>query len=1076
MNGQKKLIEGVQSFSPTRENWAGKPSESLPGRLTLQFESGQAGSLDLKDPLSALWAKMIDRQTQAHLPVYVEIDEETKVITDVLIPHIYTVEMLETDDRGNLLVHLHQSQAIHAVLPGDPNFEAMRDSLQAAVDDGSERLITATWSDLEIIDVRLPPEHPGGSESDPPAPEDDPPVSPDRAEQIFNDMYSYNCVACNPSSDCISFQYPNNGCQIRAHLMVYKMHDYDPPETPEKLYIQGSGGNLDPFVPNHPDCRLPWGWGWHIAPTLMVTLDGGDEKHVIDPSLASVPVTVPEWIALNNPTASHTIDPLDWTVYNPRLDNTATEAQAQADMEQYRELLQTNCLTYGPPPYSCVKRLFFIMDRNNISDDEVEAMLLGGSPAHFSDAFYIVLEGYRPDELGFTEASLQHEPSISLSSPVSGMTPPAADRIEFEYPTFLNRHQRLTWVYNIDFTDTTAFTDPRRTITLEATLSGETGIGILYLIQQQNPYEIDGEVSWLSTDLRVFQIRADQSRFGANFDLGPNQFISDVIDNLNTNSAGESFEDISTDQYTSRLELSETVDGTAVYNFAVARVRYRSLDRDADNVRVFFRLFPWETSSVEYNQGTGYRRYQSGDQVVPLLGKKDNDVTAIPCFASPRINSEIVSMEDQTDIPNVQTLPLDAGGAEVHRYFGCWLDTNQTDAQFPLTFPATDIDGPYSSGRLPIQDHIRGEHQCLVAEIAFLPAPAQNGSTPANSDKLAQRNLAIVDSANPGLDFSRRIPQTFEIQPSQGTLEHDELMIDWVNVPVGSTATVHLPGFDSREILTLASAKYRHHRMKRIDRHTIRMETGGITYLPIPFADGSFPGMLTIDLPEGVKEGDAYKVLVRQVSGIRPQHDLRRASKERFFGWRHIVGSFQLSIPVRKKADMLPAQQRLLSNLRWIERAIPAANRWTPVFNRYVSQIADRVDALGGDSSKVAPSADGQWQQAYTRCRLLSLICSLLLAVLLIGSGTQSGGVVVIGGIPVLALLAGSVSVWRKKCRPTLCQLLRSVLAGSAVGAVMLFLIALFGLLTSQLIGALIVSVLLALAAAIASWVKGCFR
>ena len=73
-------------------------------------------------------------------------------------------------------------------------------------------------------------------------------------------------------------------------------------------------------------------------------------------------------------------------------------------------------------------------------------------------------------------------------------------------------------------------------------------------------------------------------------------------------------------------------------------------------------------------------------------------------------------------------------------------------------------------------------------------------------------------------------------------------MIDWGNVPVGSTATVYLPGFDSREILTLASAKYRHHRLKRIDAHTIRFETGGITYLPIPFADGSFPGLLTIDV------------------------------------------------------------------------------------------------------------------------------------------------------------------------------------------------------------------------------------
>lgn len=86
MNSQRKLIDGVRSFSPTRENWVDKPEEDLPKKVTVQFKTGQTGSLDLKDPLSAHWANMIDRQSQANQPVYVEIDEETSVITDVLIP------------------------------------------------------------------------------------------------------------------------------------------------------------------------------------------------------------------------------------------------------------------------------------------------------------------------------------------------------------------------------------------------------------------------------------------------------------------------------------------------------------------------------------------------------------------------------------------------------------------------------------------------------------------------------------------------------------------------------------------------------------------------------------------------------------------------------------------------------------------------------------------------------------------------------------------------------------------------------------------------------------------------------
>ena len=1074
MYKQKALIDGVRSFSPTRENWVDKPVEDLPKKVTVHFKTGQTGRLDLKDPLSAHWANMIDEQAQANQPVYVEIDEETSVITNVLVPRVFTVERLETDERGNLLVHLHQSSAIYAVLQSDPDFAAMRDSLQTALDDGSERLITSTRDDLEIIDVRTPAGNPSGPLETPPPPASDPPVTPPRATQIFNDMNSETCVACNPSSTCIPFLFPDYGCQIRAHLMAYKMRDYTPPEDPEKIYIHGS--TLDPFVPNHPDCRLPWKWGWHIAPTLMVTLPGGDEKRVIDPSLASAPISETEWKNLNNPLSTPTLTPLAWTVYNPVLNNTATEAQAQQDMRDHRNELKTRCLTYGPPPYSCIKNLFFILDRNTISDDEVEAMLLSASTARISDAFYIVLDGFSPNQLGFTSATMQKQPTLNISPSVSGMTL-TADRVEFEYPNHLNRRQRLTWVYHIDFANISDFTAPRRTITVQATMDTEVGSGTLYLIQQQNPYEVDGSVSWLSTDLRVFRIKAGETRFGVTMGSNPNDFITQVITKLNDNTAGQTFESISTDQQTSRLETSETVGGVAVYNFAVAKVRYRSADTDAQNVRVFFRLFPWVTTSVEYNQATEYRRYQSGNRVVPLLGKKNNAVSSIPCFASARINTASASMTTQTDTPNVQTIGKDTSGAVVSQYFGCWLDINQSQqTHFPFQFPAANIDGPYTSNRKSIQDHIRNEHQCLVSEIAFLPAPAQNGTTPSKSDKLAQRNLAIVETTNPGINLSRRIPQTFEIQPSTSTLEHDELMIDWGNVPVGSMATVYLPGIDSTEVLTLASRKYRHHRLKRIDEHTIKLETGGITYLPIPFSDSAFPGLLTVDLPEGIKTGQVFNVVVRQVTGVRQQYDLRRMVREELVDWRHIVGSFQLTIPVRDKADILPAQQRLLSNLRWIERAIPAGNRWVSVFGKYVAQIADRVDALGGDSSKVAPSASGQWQQAYRTCRLSSLISALLIAALVVGSGTQTGGLVVLGGIPLVALLAGTVYLWRKKCRPTNCQLLRALLVGSGIGAIILALLPVFGIFTSHLITTLIVSAGVTAVTAIVSWVKGCFK
>jgi hypothetical protein len=57
---------------------------------------------------------------------------------------------------------------------------------------------------------------------------------------------------------------------------------------------------------------------------------------------------------------------------------------------------------------------------------------------------------------------------------------------------------------------------------------------------------------------------------------------------------------------------------------------------------------------------------------------------------------------------------------------------------------------------------------------------------------------------------------------------------------------------------------------------------------------------------------------------------------------------------------MLDSEERLLSNLRWIQRAIPTGDRWFPAFDCYVGAIADRVDALGGDSKKVVASPSGE--------------------------------------------------------------------------------------------------------------------
>jgi len=300
--------------------------------------------------------------------------------------------------------------------------------------------------------------------------------------------------------------------------------------------------------------------------------------------------------------------------------------------------------------------------------------------------------------------------------------------------------------------------------------------------------------------------------------------------------------------------------------------------------------------------------------------------------------------------------------------------------------------------------------------------------------------------------------------------------IDWGNVPSESVATLYLPGIDTNDIMLLAARKYRSHRLVRIDEHTLKMGTGGITYLPIPFTGGSFPGMLTVDLSEGIEKGQAFTVVVRQVTGEAHSVVVTHHTEEPRPSSKHIIGSFQLTIPVSDKADILPRQERLLSNLRWIERAIPTNDRWSPVFSRYVMQIAGRVDALGGNSNRVPPSATGEWQKAYRICLILTIAAVLLITTLVVGVGALQGGLMVGTGILILAMLLSIVYFWINKCRPKMCQLLSALLAGSGIGAIILAILAVFGISTPLLITILLVSASVTAVTAVVSWMKGCLR
>jgi hypothetical protein len=332
-------------------------------------------------------------------------------------------------------------------------------------------------------------------------------------------------------------------------------------------------------------------------------------------------------------------------------------------------------------------------------------------------------------------------------------------------------------------------------------------------------------------------------------------------------------------------------------------------------------------------------------------------------------------MTTQTDPANVRTLVHDASGVEVEAFFGCVLDTNQpSQAVFPLN-PSND--GPFGGSLQSVLSLVRNAHQCLVAEIAFDPDVVGAGSTPATSDKLAQRNLSLVASDNPGDAGSRRIPTTFEVRPTPATHAgagfHDELMIDWGDVPGGSLARIYLPDTAPDAVLDLAKRLYRARRLQRVDGHTLQCRAEGITYLPVPAgAQIDHAGLLTIDLPPGVRRGQRFDVVVRQLTHTGrlakgrdpdgPIDTLQRLASQgnRLIVWEHVVGAFQVAIPVSGRELLLDDETRLLSVLRWILGQVPQQDRWYLPFSRYVREIGERVGGFGGHPETVEPDPNGQ--------------------------------------------------------------------------------------------------------------------
>jgi hypothetical protein len=669
---------------------------------------------------------------------------------------------------------------------------------------------------------------------------------------------------------------------------------------------------------------------------------------------------------------------------------------------------------------------FLVMDRSTAGEGEVKALIaLNGAPAVIDPAILVVVEGYTAGELGLTASNLSAPPVVpTFAPPLTGVHVVQRGAVMPEDPSVPpNVPQRFTFPFALQFDDdsmfnfTGAFQDV--TVTAVLTAAGQTvaNAGLLRLLKSPDPYILDGDPGrnvewWTSIDMRVFQVTEGGHKFGATLATGGSavtaatSFIQTVIANLNGHPAlGSDFDAIDPQEAPEALTLAPTDgSGRRVYNFAVAKVRLRDLNQDAPNTRMFFRMWPAQQTNAVHDPTTLYRTFPSGTRHVPLLGRQGDEIATIPFFASPRVDSANVSMTTQTDTPNVRTIVHDSLGAEVTAYFGCWLDINQpTDLRFPArllgTTPANLPDGPFqgTGPLLSIQQHVRGLHQCLIAEINLDGQTIPSWADPSTSDKLAQRNLTFVNIPNPGVVDSRIAPQTLQVRPTPAVPlddRPDELMIAWGNVPPGTRASIYLPTVDAAAALDWAHRLYVSNRLAIVDAHTLSCEAGGVTFVPIPGASTvDHVGLMSVELPPTVGRGDRYSVRVRQLTGARfgagrqvevskngRRHDKNggngtigslapeavlesfvSASRKGFL-YRRTIGAFGLEIPVGTKALLLGNEERTLSILRHIEQSVPLETKWWPVFRRYVDLQAGRVAGLGGDPTIIVATGDGDWR------------------------------------------------------------------------------------------------------------------
>jgi hypothetical protein len=159
----------------------------------------------------------------------------------------------------------------------------------------------------------------------------------------------------------------------------------------------------------------------------------------------------------------------------------------------------------------------------------------------------------------------------------------------------------------------------------------------------------------------------------------------------------------------------------------------------------------------------------------------------------------------------------------------------------------------------------------------------------------------------------------------------DEIVFFWNNLPENSLVDVYVPGVPVTEIFNYRNLRHAPGTVKIVNENTLRLSVGGVTYLPIPpFYGNNLAGLITVQLPKGIKKGQRFTIDVLQV----------RADETA------VLGGFQLRIQVEKAFELVEEERRTLELFHRRLSLTPKNSRWLPVLQKQVGFARERARGL----------------------------------------------------------------------------------------------------------------------------------